>query len=147
MDESFFRGRSTLGAAATDSSWTGRSPGDEIGDFRLVGLLGRGGMGQVWEAEQISMGRNVALKLLHSHVQLAGDSVERFQREARAGGRLTHNGIVQIFSVGEFEGVHFMAQEMVEGSYTLADSLAEFRQETEVGDEYYPEVGRLFLGG
>jgi serine/threonine protein kinase len=95
LNESFFRGRSTASDGDADGSWPGRSPGDIIGDFRLVSPLGRGGMGQVWEAEQVSMGRMVALKLLHTHLQMSDDDVRRFGREARAGGKLAHPGIVQ----------------------------------------------------
>ena len=143
MDESFFRGRTTM-SDEDSTAWTGRSPGDVIGDFRLVSPLGRGGMGQVWEAEQTSMGRKVALKLLHTHVQLSDDGVMRFEREAKAGGKLKHPGIVQIHSVGVADGVHFMAQELIEGSYTLADSLADFRAETELPPGYYRKVAELF---
>ena len=144
LNESFFRGRSTASDADADGSWAGRSQGEVIGDFRLVSPLGRGGMGQVWQAEQISMGRKVALKLLHTHVQLSDDGVMRFEREAKAGGKLKHPGIVQIHSVGVSDGVHYMAQELVEGSYTLADSLADFRAETELPPGYYSKVAKLF---
>ena len=89
-------------------------------------------MGQVWEAEQISMGRSVALKLLHTHLEISDKDVLRFEREGKAGGKLAFPGIVQVHSAGKVEGVHFMAQELIEGSYTLADSLADFRAQAEL---------------
>jgi serine/threonine protein kinase len=86
-----------------------------IGDFRIISELGRGGMGTVYEAEQISLNRKVALKVLPSHLSFSSEAVEKFQREAKAGGRQSHPGIVAIHAVGEHEGVHYIAQELVEG--------------------------------
>lgn len=89
--------------------------GREIGDYRVLRLLGSGGMAQVYLAEQQSLGRQVALKVLHA--QLANDAsyVQRFQNEARAAAALVHSNIVQIYEVGELDGVHFIAQEYVPG--------------------------------
>ncbi|MCH2107260.1 MAG: serine/threonine-protein kinase, partial [Planctomycetes bacterium] len=126
--------------------WKGELPaGAVVGDFKLLSILGHGGMGQVWEAEQTSMQRRVALKLLHPHFEFADKGLERFEREAQAGGRLTHPGIVQIHSVGAADGRHFMAQELVEGSFTLADVLNEFRQVDEIPESYYGRTAALFV--
>ena len=144
LNESFFHRRSTVSDASVEGAWTGRDTGDEVGEFRLMNMLGRGGMGQVWEAEQPSMGRRVALKLLHAHIQFSTDGVARFQREARAGGKLTHPGIVQVYAVGEHEGVHYMAQELVQGSCTFADTLADFRKGDELPEGYYRHIAGLF---
>lgn len=86
-----------------------------IGDFDIVRELGRGGMGVVYEARQRSLDRRVAVKVLS---KLFGDSersVLRFQREAHAAAKLHHTHIVPIYSVGEEDGVHYYAMELVEG--------------------------------
>jgi eukaryotic-like serine/threonine-protein kinase len=87
----------------------------EIGDFRIVREVGRGGMGVVYEAEQISLGRRVALKVLPGH--LVGDSkaLERFRREAKAAARLHHTNIVPVFDVGHDRDVAFYAMQFIQG--------------------------------
>ncbi len=126
--------------------WKGELPvGAVVGDFKLLSILGHGGMGQVWEAEDTTIQRRVALKLLHPHFELSDKGLERFEREAQAGGRLSHPGIVQIHSVGEADGRHYMAQELVEGSFTLADALNEFRQFDEIPESYYAKTATLFV--
>jgi len=89
--------------------------GQEIGEFRVLRPIGSGGMAEVYLAEQRSLGRQVALKVLHA--RLAGDAsyVERFVNEARAAAALVHPNIVQIYEVGKVAGVHFIAQEYVPG--------------------------------
>jgi len=89
--------------------------GQKIGDYHVLRRLGSGGMAQVFLAEQQSLGRQVALKVLHA--QLAGDAsyVQRFLNEARAAASLVHPNIVQIYEVGQAGGVHFIAQEYVQG--------------------------------
>jgi serine/threonine protein kinase len=91
------------------------APGRQLGDYRLVREIGRGGMGVVWEAEQISLRRRVALKLLPEHLSQSPQSIERFRREAAAASRLRHPGLVPIHEVGEWHGVHFFSMEFVEG--------------------------------
>ncbi|MFH0947092.1 MAG: serine/threonine-protein kinase, partial [Planctomycetota bacterium] len=87
-----------------------------LGDFRLIREIGRGGMGVVYEAEQISLSRRVALKVLPAHLTLHQRTVERFRREAAAASRLLHPGIVEVFCVGQEEGTHFFAMEYVRGA-------------------------------
>ena len=87
-----------------------------LGDFRIVREIGRGGMGVVYEAEQLSLARRVALKVLPAHVTLDERAVGRFEREAKAAARLRHPGIVEIYAVGEDAGTHFFAMELVEGT-------------------------------
>ena len=94
---------------------TTRAPGRQIGDFRLVRELGRGGMGIVFEAEQVSLHRRVALKVLPAHTTLDERARARFRREAEIAGRLHHPGIVAVHQVGEADGVHFLAMELIEG--------------------------------
>ena len=89
---------------------------ETLGDFRLVREIGRGGMGIVYEARQVSLDRTVALKLLPPHFLLRRESVERFRREASMASRLHHPGIVPIHSVGEDHGIHYFAMDLVEGA-------------------------------
>ena len=142
----FFRSGAGSTASLGQGDWEGDLPGGTmVGDFKLIQPLGRGGMGQVWEAEEMSIQRRVALKLLHAHLELSEKNLERFEREAQAGGRLSHPGIVQVLSVGSADGRHYMAQELVEGSYTLADALNDFRQADEVPKGYYRQTAALFV--
>jgi formylglycine-generating enzyme required for sulfatase activity len=95
---------------------------ERLGDFRLLRKLGEGGMGVVWEAEQVSLGRLVALKLVRpDHLWFAG-ARERFRREVEAVARLQHPGIVPVHTVGEEQGVPYFAMELLDGR-TLADVL------------------------
>jgi serine/threonine protein kinase/tetratricopeptide (TPR) repeat protein len=86
-----------------------------IGDFTLLREIGRGGMGVVYEAEQTSMRRRVALKVLYPSITSSAQAVERFRREAQAAGRLHHTHIVPVYAMGEEDGVWFYAMELVRG--------------------------------
>lgn len=86
-----------------------------LGEFRILGELGRGGMGVVYEAEQISLKRRVALKVLPPALRADRRLLARFRREAEAAGRLRHPNIVPVFSIGEAGGAPFFAMELVEG--------------------------------
>ncbi|MBU0754033.1 MAG: protein kinase, partial [Planctomycetes bacterium] len=108
-----------------------------LGDFKILREIGSGGMATVYEAEQISLKRRVALKLLPSHRSLSTRSVLKFQREAEAGGRQTHPGIVAVYGVGEVEKIHYIAQELVEGSISLEKELERLRQEPERPPGYF----------
>jgi len=87
----------------------------ELGDYRIVREIGRGGMGVVYEAEQISLGRRVALKVLPSHVVGDRKALERFRREAKAAARLHHTNIVPVFDVGREGDVAFYAMQFIQG--------------------------------
>lgn len=102
-------------------------------------------MGAVWEAEQLSMKRRVALKLLLPQFAPTRDMRARFQREAEAGGRLAHPGIVQTHAVGEHEGVQYIAQELVAGSRSLSDELDAWRRAGEQPPEHYRRLAELFV--
>ena len=86
-----------------------------LGDFEIVRELGRGGMGIVYEARQISLTRQVALKVLSSGLGLTSTAVVRFRREAEAAAKLHHTNIVPIYATGETDGTHYYAMELVEG--------------------------------
>ncbi len=89
--------------------------GKTLDDFLVLRRLGQGGMGQVYLAEQISLRRKVALKILRPDLAANATSLQRFKAEALAVARATHANIVQIYAVKEADSVHFMALEYVEG--------------------------------
>jgi WD40 repeat protein len=97
--------------------------GMRLGDFRLVRFLGEGGMGQVWEADDLALGRRVALKLVRPGFERGG--LQRLWQEARAAGKVSHRGIVPVFAVGEVDGVPYVVQQLVADGGTLADVIAE----------------------
>jgi serine/threonine protein kinase len=99
----------------------------QLGDFRLLREVGRGGMGVVYEAEQISLGRRVALKVLPFAAALDAKQLQRFKNEAQAAAHLQHQNIVPVYYVGCERGVHFYAMQFIEGQ-TLAAVIADLRQ-------------------
>ncbi|MEQ8763471.1 MAG: tetratricopeptide repeat protein [Planctomycetota bacterium] len=95
---------------------------ERLGDFRLLERLGGGGMGAVFLAEQESLGRQVALKVIRPELLYFSGARERFRREVEAVARLQHPGIVPVHSVGEQDGIPYFVMERVEGR-TLAEVL------------------------
>ncbi len=89
--------------------------GTSIGHYHIVESLGKGGMGEVYAAEDTRLGRRVALKVLSRGLAMDADRRERFEREARAVAALNHPNIVTIYSVEEADGVPFLTLELVEG--------------------------------
>jgi len=90
--------------------------GKTIGHYRLVALLGTGGMGEVYLAEDALLGRKVALKLLPAAFTTDTERLRRFEQEARAASGLNHPNIVTIHEIGQDGDLHFIAQEFVEGA-------------------------------
>jgi tetratricopeptide (TPR) repeat protein len=86
-----------------------------LGDFEIVGEVGRGGMGVVYEARQVSLNRKVALKVLSGGLGLSPKAVPRFRREAEAAAKLHHTNIVPVYATGEENGTHFYAMELIDG--------------------------------
>jgi tRNA A-37 threonylcarbamoyl transferase component Bud32 len=114
-----------------------------FGDFRVIRELGRGGMGIVYEAEQESLGRHVALKVIPQHVIHDARRLERFRREAQAIAQLHHTNIVPIFGVGEHEGLPYYAMQFINGS-GLDALLARWRREGAAeGPERWPFAARV----
>jgi serine/threonine-protein kinase len=99
----------------------------ELGDFRLVREIGRGGMGVVYEAEQLSLRRRVALKVLPFAAALDARQIQRFRVEAQAAACLHHPHIVPVHGVGCERGVHYYAMQLIEGQ-SLAAIIAELRR-------------------
>ncbi len=100
-----------------------------LGDFHILREVGRGGMGVVYEAVQISLGRRVALKVLPFAATLDPKQLQRFKNEAQAAAQLHHTNIVPVFGVGVERGVHYYAMQYIEGQ-TLAAMIRELRQLT-----------------
>jgi serine/threonine protein kinase len=123
-----------------DFSQQGRSPSSTetgpnevagtLGDFRILGEIGRGGMGVVYEAEQISLSRRVALKVLPFASTLDAKQLQRFKNEAQAAAHLHHQSIVPVYATGCERGVHYYAMQFIEGR-TLAAVIEELRTQAQ----------------
>jgi serine/threonine protein kinase/Tfp pilus assembly protein PilF len=103
--------------------------GQTIAHYKIVGLLGTGGMGSVYEAEDSELGRRVAIKALSADLKNDAPMLERFKREARAASALNHPGICTVYAIEQHEGQPFIAMELIKGS-TLAEKMG--RQPFEV---------------
>src|ERR1700716_1409852 len=101
-----------------------------LGDFEIVRELGRGGMGVVYEARQVSLNRRVALKVLAGGLGLTPNAVQRFRREAEAAAKLHHTNIVPVYATGEEDGTHFYAMELIDGP-SLDRVIRQMRQPTQ----------------
>jgi WD40 repeat protein/serine/threonine protein kinase len=124
-----------------------------LGDFRILREVGRGGMGVVYEAEQVSLGRHVALKVLPH--QLPDDRARRrFEREAKAAAKLHHTNIVPVFGVGEHDGLPYYAMQFIQG-LGLDGVIAELKRlqtpkpapALPLGDAAAADVARSLLTG
>src|SRR5689334_14947108 len=102
--------------ASDREAWVGR----RLGSFRLLRLLGEGGMGAVFEAEDTQLSRRVALKMLTNKVADEPEALGRFLREAAGLGSLNHPHVVQIHSIEDDEGMYFLVMELMEGG-TVGD--------------------------
>jgi hypothetical protein len=110
---------------------------EQLGDFRIVREIGRGGMGVVYEAEQMSLGRRIALKVLPFAAVFHERQLARFQNEALAAARLKHPNIVSVLTVGCDRGVHYYAMDLVEGQ-----TLAQLVRDPDVpGSTSYSAIG------
>lgn len=113
------RGQGRLGSPLANGPAT-------LGDFRILREVGRGGMGVVYEAEQLSLGRRVALKVLPLAATLDPKHLQRFRNEAQAAAHLHHPNVVPVYAVGCERGVHYYAMQFIEGR-NLADVIRDQR--------------------
>ncbi len=88
---------------------------EQLGDYRIIREIGHGGMGIVYEAEQVSLGRHVALKVLLRAALTDAKQKRRFEREARAAAKLHHTNIVPVFGVGEHDGLPYYVMQHIQG--------------------------------
>jgi eukaryotic-like serine/threonine-protein kinase len=107
-------------------------PLERLGDFRIIREIGHGGMGVVYEAEQVSLGRHVALKVLLQKRLVNAQMKQRFEREAKAAARLHHTNIVPVFGVGEHEGLPYYVMQFIPG-LGLDEVLKELKKLQPVG--------------
>src|SRR6516165_4693020 len=98
-----------------DEAETRTPPLSQVGDYRIIREIGHGGMGVVYQAEQVSLGRRVALKVLPRPAARDRTTLERFRREARASARLHHTNIVPVFEVGQDDQVCYYAMQFIQG--------------------------------
>src|SRR5262249_42593012 len=91
------------------------SRGKRIGPYEVLGLIGAGGMGEVYHARDTRLGRDVAIKLLPAAVRNDADRLRRFEQEARAAGALNHPNILVVFDVGTDGEAPFIVSEFLEG--------------------------------
>jgi eukaryotic-like serine/threonine-protein kinase len=120
-------GSPMAGAPIAIEAGDGEAGLGDLGDFRIVREVGRGGMGVVYEAVQRSLNRRVALKVLPFAAALDPIQLRRFHTEAQAAAQLHHTHIVPVYSVGCERGVHYYAMQFIDGR-TLAQAIAERRQ-------------------
>ena len=110
------------GSAATPPPSSGSLDGARFvpgtvlaGRYRIVGLLGRGGMGEVYRAEDLKLGEAVALKFLPAELTLDGAALARFHREVRVARNVAHRNVCRVFDIGEAGGLHFLSMEYIDG--------------------------------
>src|SRR5947209_985944 len=132
--------RDAVSAAQQSTIEDKLAEGGRLGDFRLLREVGRGGMGIVYEAQQISLDRRVALKVLPMAAAMDGKQLQRFQLEAHAAACLHHTNIVPVHAVGCERGVPFYAMQYIEGR-SLAQLIAELRRLEGVDQVDQPVAG------
>src|SRR5467141_543858 len=110
------RGTADRGAARRlDSSAVPLSPGTHLGTYKITGPLGAGGMGEVYRALDLRLGRDVAVKVLPEALASSPDRLARLEREARMIAGLNHPSIVTLYSIEEEDGIPFLTMELIEG--------------------------------
>ncbi len=133
------------GSSHGSAESTGRfQPGEQIGErYRVVSLLGRGGMGEVYRADDLTLGQSVALKLLPPGVSSDPVRLERLKAEVRLARQVSHPSVCRVYDIGEDDGRHFLAMEYIDGE-DLADLL---RRIGRVPGERAVEIARQLCAG
>ncbi len=91
-------------------------PGTMLAErYRIVGLLGKGGMGEVYRADDLKLGQPVALKFLPDHLLSDGAALARFHREVRVARQVSHKNVCRVYDIGEVDGRHFLSMEFIKG--------------------------------
>jgi tRNA A-37 threonylcarbamoyl transferase component Bud32 len=119
----------------------GRPSVRDFGDFELLKVIGRGGMGIVYKARQRSLNRLVAVKMIRAGTWASEDELRRFRNEAEAVANLDHPQIVTIHEVGEYEGLHYFTMKLVDGP-SLADLLERYTSDPHAAVRLVAEVAR-----
>ncbi len=128
------------------------SPGDLVdGKYRVVGLIGEGGMGSVYEGENVRIGRRVAIKVMHAEVSVNADFAKRFEREARASARIGSEHICDVLDLGDLPGGEcYMVMEFLEGE-SLADRVRDTRlgvgESARIAHQLLEGLGKMHAAG
>ena len=96
-------------------------PGEMLAErYRIVGLLGKGGMGEVYRADDLKLGQAVALKFLPEHLTSDGAALARFHREVRVARQVSHKNVCRVYDIGEVDGRHFLSMEYIKARTLFA---------------------------
>ena len=115
------------------------TPGTKLGEYEIVGLLGSGGMGEVYRARDVRLAREVAIKVLPAFLSTDPGRLRRFEQEARAAAALNHPNILAVFQFGRYEGVPYLVTELLEGE-TLRAQLKRGRLAVRKGIDYGVQI-------
>lgn len=123
----------------------------QLGDFRILREIGRGGMGIVFEARQESLGRNVAIKVLPKHSLLDDEAMRRYRREAQAAAAMHHANIVPVYGTGESDGSQYLVMQLIRGD-SLDKIISDFpdvpcREVAKLGQQIADAIAHAHAGG
>ena len=124
--------------------------GQIIGHYKIISLLGEGGMGEVYLAQDVKLGRQIALKLLPLQFTRDADRLRRFEQEAYAASALNHPNIVTIHEIGQIDGEHFIVTEFIEGQtlrYQLTHTTIQLKALLDMGIQLASALGAAHLAG
>src|SRR5215469_16563820 len=104
-----------VGTAQSLSDAVNLKPGTKVGDYEVHKLIGSGGMGEVYQARDLRLARNVAIKVLPAYLTNDADRLRRFEQEAQATAALNHPNILAVHQMGFYEGAPYLVSELLEG--------------------------------